>query len=598
MASDRAERRLAAILVSDIVGYSRLAAADEDRILARLRTLRSDLIDPTIAVHHGRVVKRTGDGSIVEFRSVVDAVRCAVEVQSGMIERNAGLPPERRIDFRVGIHIGDVVQEADGDLMGDGVNIAARLESVAKPGAICLSEDAYRQVKLRLDLPVSDLGERRLKNIPEPMRVYLIEVGAPALAPTPQAGAGAETSSARLALPDKPSIAVLPFQNMSGDREQDYFADGVVEDIITALSRFKNLFVIARNSSFTYKGKAVDVKEVGRELGVRYVLEGSVRKTASRVRITGQLIDAATGAHLWADRIDGDIGDIFDLQDQVTASVAAAVAPQIERAEIERSKRKPTSNLEAYDHYLLGIASLYRGTKQDSDEALKQFDLAAQRDPEFAAAYGWAAYCYVLRKARGWQTPDASQVADAVRLARSAASLGREDSVALCFAGHALAYVGHEIDDGVAFVDRGLALNSNNARGWYASGWTRVFGGAPEQAVDHLARAMRLSPVDPLTPMMLNGIGASYFFMGRYDEAALWTGKAIREWPSYAGSLFFCAASQALAGRLTEARETATRLNELKAGWRVSNLKDLLPLRRPTDLAMLEEGARLAGIAE
>jgi adenylate cyclase len=280
-------RKIAAILVADVVGYSRLTGADEDRTLARLRALRSDLIDPVIAVHHGRVVKRTGDGALVEFRSVVDAVRCAIEVQDGMVERNAGLPPDRRIDFRIGIHLGDVVEESDGDLMGDGVNIATRLEGIAKPGAICLSEDAYRQVKARLSLAVNDLGTAQLKNISDPIRVYSLEVGpgAQAKAPTPES----DKPSTRLALPDKPSIAVLPFQNMSGDPEQEYFADGIVEEIITALSRFQNLFVIARNSSFTYRGRAVDVKQVSRELGVRYALEGSVRKASNRVRITGQL---------------------------------------------------------------------------------------------------------------------------------------------------------------------------------------------------------------------------------------------------------------------------------------------------------------------
>ena len=333
-------RKLAAILAADVVGFSRLTGADEDRTLARLRALRSDLIDPTIAVHHGRVVKRTGDGALVEFRSVVDAVRCAIEVQNGMVERNAGLAPERRIEFRIGIHLGDVVEESDGDLMGDGVNIAARLEGIAKPGAICLSEDAYRQVKSRLDLAVSDLGATQLKNIVEPVRVYSLEVSVPAKAPTKLEMAAPEETSPRLVLPDKPSIAVLPFQNMSGDPEQQYFADGMVEDIITALSRFKNLFVIARNSSFTYKGHAVDVKQVGRELGVRYVLEGSVRKAAHRVRITGQLIDASSGTHLWADRFEGALDDIFDLQDQVTVSVVGAIAPKLEQAEIERARRK------------------------------------------------------------------------------------------------------------------------------------------------------------------------------------------------------------------------------------------------------------------
>src|SRR5215471_9083395 len=313
-------RKLAAILVADVVGYSRLAGVDEDRTLARLRGLRSDLIDPAIAAHHGRIVKRTGDGSIIEFRSVVDAVRCAIEVQNGLIERNAGVPEDRRIQYRVGIHVGDVVEESDGDLMGDGVNIAARLEGIAAPGAICLSEDAYRQVKARLDLSVNDLGQTQLKNIAEPLRIYSLAVGGSTIAkPPPQSEPVVPIApNATPRVPDRPSIAVLPFTNMSGDPEQEYFVDGMVEDIITALSRFNQLFVIARNSTFTYKGRAVDVRQVAKELGVRYVLEGGVRKSGNRLRITGQLIDGATGAHLWADRFDGGMDDVFDLQDKIT----------------------------------------------------------------------------------------------------------------------------------------------------------------------------------------------------------------------------------------------------------------------------------------
>jgi adenylate cyclase len=344
-------RKIAAILAADVVGYSRLAGADEDRTLARLRALRSDLIDPTIAVHHGRIVKRTGDGALVEFRSVVDAVRCAIEVQNGMVERNAGLPPERRIEFRIGIHLGDVVQESDGDLMGDSVNIASRLEGIAKPGAICLSEDAYRQVKARLDLAISDLGATKLKNIAEPIRVYSVEVGVaaqakPAISDEP---GRQEKPAEQLALPDKPSIAVLPFQNMSGDPEQEFFADGVAEDIITALSKVRWFFVIARNSTFTYKGRAVDVKQVARELGVRYVLEGSVRKSSNRLRITAQLIDAGTGNHVWAERYDRDLADVFVVQDEITERVVSAIEPQLYAAEHFRSQRKPPESLDAWE---------------------------------------------------------------------------------------------------------------------------------------------------------------------------------------------------------------------------------------------------------
>jgi adenylate cyclase len=339
-------RKIAAILAADVVGYSRLASADEDRTLARLRALRSDLVDPTIAVHNGRVVKRTGDGSLVEFRSVVDAVRCAIEVQNGMVERNAGLPPERRIDFRIGIHLGDIVEESDGDLMGDGVNIAARLEGIAKPGGICLSEDAFRQVKARLNVAVRDLGATQLKNIADPIRVYSLEVGVAFQAnPVTQNESAASERPSALAPPRRPSIAVLPFQNMSGDPEQEYFADGMVEEIITGLSRLRWLFVASRTSSFQFKGLNLDLREIASRLGVGYVLEGSVRRAGSRIRITGQLIDAATGGHMWAERYDGAIDDIFDLQDKIMSSVVSAIEPSVRSAEIDRAARKRPESL-------------------------------------------------------------------------------------------------------------------------------------------------------------------------------------------------------------------------------------------------------------
>jgi TolB-like protein/class 3 adenylate cyclase len=371
-------RKLAAVLAADVVGFSRLTGTDEDRTLARLRALRSDLLDPTIAVHQGRVVKWVGDGTIVEFRSVVEAVRCGIEIQDSMVERNAGLPPERRIEYRIGIHLGDVVEENDGDLMGDGVNIAACLEGVARPRAICLSEDAYRQVKSRLDLVISDLGETQLKNIAEPMHIYSLQCGG---ADAARLNGTAASAAPGLSLPDKPSIAVLAFQNMSGDPEQEYFADGIVEDIVTALSRFHQLLVIARNSSFVYKGLAVDVKQVSRELGVRYVLEGSVRNAANHIRITAQLIDAATRVHLWADRFDGGLEDVFELQDQVTARVVGEIAPKLEQAEIERTKLKPTDSLDAYDYYLRGRANLNRGSRDATGEAMGQFYQALRIDP-------------------------------------------------------------------------------------------------------------------------------------------------------------------------------------------------------------------------
>ena len=342
MSREHVERRLAAILAADVVGSCRLIGIDEEGTLAQLKALRKTLFDPKIAQHHGRIVKNTGDGALVEFASVVDAVRCADDVQRSVAEQNTDVPQDKRIEFRIGIHVGDIII-ADDDIFGDGVNIAVRLEGIAEPGGVSISDDAHRQIRGKVEITFEDMGSQSLKNIAEPMRAWRVRIG-PSSSPAMLTKPPTETAQA-LALPDKPSIAVLPFTNMSGDPKQDYFADGMVEDIITALSRFKALFVIARNSSFTYKGRAVDVKQVGRELGVRYVLEGSVRKAANRVRITGQLVDTATGAHLWADRFDGGLGDIFELQDQVTESVVGAIAPTVEKAEIERAKRKPTESL-------------------------------------------------------------------------------------------------------------------------------------------------------------------------------------------------------------------------------------------------------------
>ena len=385
-------RKIAAILVSDVVGYSRLAGADEDRILARLRALRSDLIDPTIAVHHGRVVKRTGDGSLVEFRSVVDAVRCAIEVQNGMVERNAGLPAERRIEFRIGIHLGDVVEESDGDLMGDGVNIAARLEGICEPGSICLSEQAYWQVKARLDLAIDDRGEVQLKNIADPIRVYSLHVGVPAKASRGTSGARTrpKPSPQPLTLPDKPSIAVLPFTNMSGDPEQEYFSDGITEDIITDLSQGRGLFVIARNSAFAFKGKAVDVREVARDSGVRYVLEGSVRKAGNRVRITAQLIDGEQRAHLWAERFDRDLDDIFALQDEIARAIVDALKIRLMPAERAAIGKRTTENVEAYQYYLMGRQHFLRLGRRNHLSARRLYQRALEIDPDYArAGPGW-----------------------------------------------------------------------------------------------------------------------------------------------------------------------------------------------------------------
>jgi TolB-like protein len=401
-----------------------------------------------------------------------------------------------------------------------------------------------------------------------------------------------------LSLPDKPSIAILPFANISGDPEQEYFVDGIVEDITTALSQFRQLFVIARSSSFTYKSRAVDVKQVGRELGVRYVLEGSVRKMANRIRITAQLIDALTGAHLWADHFDGALEDIFNLQDQVTASVVSAIAPKLEQVEIERAKRKPTENLDAYDHYLRGVASAIPYTREGDDKALSEFYRAIELDPDFAVAYGWAAWIFVNRKTNGWMTDRTREIAETARLGRRAVELGNDDAAALCWGGFALAYVAYELDDGITYLDQALVLNPNLAAAWYVSGWLRVYLGKPEEAIEHISRAMRLSPLDSLIFRMHAGIAYAHFFAGRYDEASVWAEKAVRARPTWLTAVRGAAASHALAGRLEEARKFMTRMRDLDPTLRISNLKDLLPLRRPEDFAKWSEALQKAGLPE
>jgi adenylate cyclase len=479
-------RKLAAILAADVVGYSRLAGTDEDRTLARLRALRSDLIDPTIAVHNGRVVKRTGDGSLVEFRSVVDAVRCAIEVQNGMVERNAGLPPERRIEFRVGIHLGDVVEESDGDLMGDGVNIAARLEGIAECGGVSISEDAWRHVRGKVAANFVDTGEQSLKNIARPVRVYRVEQGeAVALPATPA-----------LVLPNKPSLAVLPFQNMSGDSEQEYFVDGMVEDIITGLSRIKWLFVIARNSSFAYKGKSPDIRQVGRELGVRYVLEGSVRKAANRVRISAQLIEAQTGAHLWAERYDRTLDDIFALQDEITFSVVGAIEPSLRAAEIERVKRKRPESLDAYDLYLRALSSSWNTTPAAAALALEYLEETLRIDQSYPAAHGLAAICHYRRFIRG--SVALEEKSAAVGHARAVLASGSDDATALAQAAFVLHAIGDDSPTARSTLDRAIVFNPNSAQVIAYSAVVSADLGNYETAIEEAQRSIRLSPFDPM----------------------------------------------------------------------------------------------------
>jgi adenylate cyclase len=621
-------RKIAAILVSDVVGYSRLAGADEDRTLARLRALRSDLIDPTISVHHGRIVKRTGDGSVIEFRSVVDAVRCALEVQHAMVERNAGVAPEKRIEFRIGIHLGDVVEESDGDLMGDGVNIAARLEGIAEPGTICLSEDAYRQVSGRLDMAVTDLGPTQLKNIERPIRAYSLQVGVPAQAKPATEAKPAEpkkrSSLAWLALglaalailvaagawyflgANRPvaaaskapaeaahlSIVVLPFTNLSGDPAQDYFADGVTENLTTDLSRIRDSFVIARNTAFTFKGKNLDAKEIGKELGVRYVLEGSVQRDGTRVRVNAQLIDAQSGAHLWAERFEEDASDLFKLQDQVVARLANSLGYELVRAEAEAGAH--SKNPDAIDLAMRGLALVQQATfTKDSNVAARAlFEQALAIDPNDASALAGDARTYVLDWVYGSTNPHTDYDAKIIAQADRAIALDPNSEWAN-FAKCIYLNLSQRANEALGAADAALAVNPNFARLYECRGLAETSLGRFEQAKSDLRQAMRLSPRDPDFGAWHMQLASTELEQGHYDAAIDEFHKALdlgwRAYMVYSN----LAAAYALAGKIDEARSAlaeARLLNpSLTAKWAIAH---------SPNLPRAFEGLRKAGLPE
>ncbi|AJD44328.1 adenylate cyclase 5 (plasmid) [Rhizobium gallicum bv. gallicum R602sp] len=585
-------RKLAAILAADVVGYSRLTGADEERTLARLRALRSDLIDPTIAVHNGRVIKRTGDGALVEFRSVVDAVRCAMEVQNGMLERNAGVPQERRIEFRIGIHLGDVVEESDGDLMGDGVNIASRLEGVAAPGAICLSEDAYRQVKARLDLSVSDLGNTKLKNIAEPIRVYSLRVGTAEA----KATANSESATSRLATvpPPKLSIAVLPFANMSGDVEQEYFADGISEDIITALSKLPQLFVIARNSSFTFKGKNVHVQEVGRNLGVRYVLEGSVRRSGNRVRITAQLIDAASGGHLWAERFDRDLTDIFAVQDDVTQQIVDALAINLTEGDRQRMAPEHTGNVEAYDYFLRGRELWHRLTKETNIAARDLLQRAIELDPNFASAHAFLALTHVLDYLNGWSPSPPSSREQAEELARRAVALDDRDPRAH-WALSIVELYSRRHDMAISEAQHAIILNPNFAEGHVSLGEALYYSGRPDEALKHFDEAKVLNPYFP--DVLLHFQALASFQLGRYEQAVGLLKERLTRNPVTDVSRALLASSYGHLCRFDEARAAWQEVLRVNPDYSLEYRRKVLPYKNPADFELVVDGLRKAGLA-
>ena len=644
-------RKLAAILVADIVGYSRLAGADEVRTLARLRGLRSDLIDPTIAAHHGRVVKRTGDGIIIEFRSVVDAVRCAIEVQTDVIDRNGGLPPEKRIEFRVGIHLGDVVEESDGDLMGDGVNVAARLEGIAKPGAICLSEDAYRQVKSRLDLKVSDLGATQLKNIAEPVHVYSLEVGQPSESkpasaatvavkqksgtPAPGRGGwgsrwptlaaalalvllaagaygwrsglaprllGASVAEDKLANARRLSIVVLPFENLGDDKDQDYFADGITDDLTTDLSHLDGSFVISRSTAFTYKGKPIDAKEIGRELGVRYVLEGSVRRVDDKITVNAQLISTETGAHVWADRFEVERANLGQLQLDIVSRLANSLGAELVKAESLRAMRERPDNPDAADLAMQGWALINRADDKDRySDGMKLFERALALDPQNVGAMTGLALVLHWRSDNDWSDDRERDYGRAKGLIDRALVLQPENSM-LRLANAEDLGSRNQWRAAVAEAETAIAYDRNNALAHAEKGFWKKYLGRAEESIEDFETALRLDPRGSGFPWRQWVLCRALNLLGRWEQAIEWCDKAIAASAVVTDSLVDLASANAWAGHDKEAREAVARLLKARPGF---TLQKLWPEDQITDnpdfkaqFARIVEGLRKAGVPD
>jgi adenylate cyclase len=582
------ERRLAAILAADVAGYSRLMGLDEAGTAQALRDHRA-AADPLVAQHGGRIVKTTGDGVLIEFGSVVGAVQCAIALQRLTTERNADSPGHRRMEWRIGIHIGDVLVEGD-DILGDGVNIAARLEGIAEPGGICISDDAFRQVRGKIEAEFADIGEQSLKNIARPLRVYSIGPSPGTEQPT--------TSPTALPLPDKPSVAVLPFTNMSADLEQEFFADGIAEDVITALSRYPSLFVIARNSSFTYKGRAVDVKQVGRELGVRYVLEGSVRKAGNRVRVTGQLIEAATGGHLWAERYDRDLTDIFAVQDEITASVSAAIFPTMERSERERAARKPTESLDAWECYYRGMWHFAKFEAVEIERARSLFQRAINLDPQFAPAVATLALTYLNEITLFRPDLRGANLPLALDHSMRAVNIDATDATGHSALARSLWMSGRH-DESLAQAEIAVRCDPNSAAAHGALGGARLWGGFPRQAIEPLQTAMRLSPFDPLTPLWLHFIARAHYWSGNYKEAIAVARQLRQSNPNFRQPYNTLIASLGQVGDVDEVHAVMTdALVRFGESFRIFLSLPLDELRelRSEDREHLMEGYRKAGL--
>jgi adenylate cyclase len=598
----REQRKLAAVLAADVVGYSRLMGRDESGTLARLRENRSERFNPVLTKYGGRLVKLTGDGALVEFASAVDALSAAIEFQQTMAEANRGQPADTALVFRMGLHLGDMIVDGD-DLYGDGVNIAARLEAEAPAGGMVISRTVHEAVAGRVKASFDDLGSLPLKNIERPVQAFSVKWEPsdwqPPVTSEPTA-ARATAPEAPLPLPDKPSIAVLAFQNMSGDPDQEYFVDGLVEDIITALSRISAFFVIARNSSFTYRGRAVDVRQVGRELGVRYVLEGSVRKAGGRLRITGQLVDTTTGNHIWAERYEGALDAVFDLQDRITSSVVAVIEPKVRQAEILRAQAKSTENLTAYDLYLRAYALFtdHNYKEESFDRALEMLARAVAIDPHFSSAYGLVVGYHVQRLNRGWGSV-ADIRAQGLHAAKLAAETGRDDPRALGWAANGIARFGGHIGEAITHIERALTLSPDSTHVRRMGGFTYVTGGEHERSIEHYKRAIQLDPLDPWAFEASFGIAFPYFFTQRYEEALSWLEKALLERPNLIGALRLKIAASAMADRTREEIQQAIgRLHSQHPDISITKIVPIIAHFRQVDLDHYVNALRLAGLPE
>jgi TolB-like protein len=579
------ERRLAAILAADVAGYSRLMGIDEERTHKGLKAHYRELVEPKIQQHRGRIIKNTGDGLLAEFTSVIDAVRCATEIQQGMAVRNAEIPDDRRIDFRIGVHQGDIITDC-GDIFGDGVNVAARLEGIADPGGVCISARVQEDLRGTLDLPFDDIGEQQLKNIQRPVRAYRVNLQNKLA-----------TSRPSLTLPDKPSIAVLPFLNLSGDPDQEYFADGMVDEIITSLSRIGWLIVASRTSTFVFKGQSADVRDIARKLNVRYVLEGSVRRAGDRVRIIGQLIDATSGTHLWADRIDGRMNDLFELQDRVTESVIGAIEPKLRFAEIERAKRKRAENMDAYDYYLRALPASYRPTPSTVDEALRLLEKGRALDPNYPSANALTAWFYFYRVVSNWSGSPQEDRANIVRLARAAVEHGTDDPSVLGLGGFLLATGGH-VDEGAAAGNRAIALSPNSPLVVQNVAWTLTLAGDQDRALGYFNSAIRLEAANPRIFRALTGATLACVLAGRFAEAVEFGERARRDFAGWGPTHRFLAAAYAQTGDTRNAAEALAHLNKLEPAVTISHLRSSLPFQNQEQAERLWEGLRKAGMPE